>query len=293
MDPTGKALFKLLFNEGESVCAGNSKYSYHSMPLETAMNGPITLHSEDEEIADRYCESSDLITAAINPIVGFRKDSNVTAFRSFLWEVDVGSIKEQIGYFKKLGIPLSAQVFSGNKSVHAVTILDKDIVDIHGNKDEKTYRFLYQWALRVVTLADQVCKNPSRGIRIPGAYREPGKKQHLISIGGRVKFSDFMAWLMRYEHLKPEIKEKKPIPEKADHTRLSAWARDMLAQGIDFKKGRNHTWFSLGVDFANAGYSEDQAIDELTPRFNEESDFREKEFLRAIKSGFEYAERNE
>lgn len=282
MDETGKSLFKLLFNEDDGVCVSNNKFAYHSIPREKAMEGQVTMVSEDAKQPTRYVKSSDLILVSINPMQGFRKDASTTKFRSFLWEIDTGSIKEQIGYFKHLGIPLSAQVFSGNKSVHAITVLDEDL------PDEKTYRLLYNWALKVLTMCDQSCKNPSRSIRIPGALREPGKKQRLININGRVKLSDFMAWLNKYEHLRPRAREKKEIPEgQPDLSRLSPWARAMLVKGVTFSnRGRNQTWFGLAYDLALAGFSEDQGVEILTQRFTEEDDFKEKEFLTTVRSAF-------
>lgn len=281
MDETGKSLLKLLFNEDELVCVQPNKYAYHSIPLKNAMDGRITLVSENPNQPTRYCDSSQLILVAINPIKGFRQDSSVTNFRSFLWEIDVGPIKEQLGYLKHIGVPISAQIFSGNKSVHALTILDQDL------PDEKTWRYLNKWTLNILTMCDDQCLNPSRNVRIPGAYREPGKKQRLISIGERVKLSDFMAWLNKYEHLRPKVKEKKPLPDgEPDLARLSPWARAMLSKGVSFRNGRNQGWYGLAYDLALAGFSEDQGIEILGKRFTEEDDFKEKEWLTTVKSAF-------
>lgn len=287
MDPTGQSLLKLLFNEGETVCVSNSKWAYHSICLENALSGEITLLSPNEKANIIHCDSSGLTLVGINPIKGFREDANVQKFRTFLWEIDTGSIEDQLGYFKYLQLPLSAQIFSGNKSVHAVTILDEDL------SDEKTYRYLYNWALRVLTLCDQNCKNPSRSVRIPGAYREPNKQQKLISMGGRVKLADFIAWLRKYEHLRPQIREKKKVPEgEADFSRLSPWARKMFKYGIEFKKGRNQTFFGLAFDLALAGFTEQQAEELLLQRFTEEHDFKEKELLITIRSAYKTVEDN-
>ncbi len=285
MDPTGQNLLKLMFNEGESVCVSSNKYPYHSVSLPQAMEGSLTLVPEDPENPTEYCNSSDLTMVAINPIIGFRKDNTVTKFRTFLWEIDTGSIEEQLGYLKHLKIPLSSQVFSGSKSIHALTILDKDL------PDEKTYRDLYKWALNILTMCDQNCKNPSRSTRIPGAYREPGKQQQAISLGNRVPLSEFIAWLNRYPHLRPIAKPKKVIiPGQADFSRLSRWAQVMLKEGITFKNGRNKTYFALAYDFALAGFSIEVATEELLRRFTEEHDFKEKELMTAINSAFKTVE---
>lgn len=280
MDLTGQSLLKLLFNEGESVCVSPNKWGYHSIPLSEALNGHIKLVSPDNSI--RSCDSTELILCGINPINGFRRDENVTAFRSYLVELDLGNIKSQLGTISHLKMPFSAQVFSGNKSIHTVICLNEDL------KDEKTYRLIGEWIFNIVTLADRNCINPSRSIRIPGAYREPGKKQRLFQLNQRISHEEFFKWLNKYEHLRPIVKEKKIVPlGEGDYSLLSPWARAMLIKGIDYKdRGRNQTWFSLSYDFCKAGFTEEQTIEILEKRFEPEHDFKEKEWLTAINSGF-------
>lgn len=283
MDPTGQSLLKLLFNEGESICVSDNAYGYHSIPLETALSGEIDLVSPNDPDKIRKTDSSKLILAAINPINGWRRDNSVTAFRSFLIEIDTGTLKEQLGTINHFKMPFSAQTFSGNKSVHTVITLDEDL------PDEKTYRSIANWIFNIVTMCDQNCKNPSRSVRIPGAYREPGKKQRLIKLNKRVTHKELFDWLNQYEHLRPKAREKREsIPNQADFSLLSNWARGMMKKGISFERGRNLTWFALSVDFAKAGYTEDQTIEVLNKNFSEEHDFKEKEWLTAIRSGFKH-----
>ena len=285
MDQTGQKLLKLMFNEGESVCVSPNQFGYHSIPIDNIVEGRINLVSEDPKLPLRQCDSSELLLLAINPIRGFRKDANVQKYRSFLFECDTGSTKEQLGYFKHLGVPLSAQIFSGNKSVHSLVVLDTD------GLDEKTYRLLYVWALSILTMCDQACKNASRSIRIPGTYREPGKKQRLIWMGERVKLENFMAWLNRFPHLRPQAKPpRKRLTGEPDYGRLSPWARKMLKDGINFKTGRNQGWHGLAYDFALAGFSQDQATEILLSKFEEEHDFKEKELTTCINSAFKTVE---
>ena len=66
----------------------------------------------------------------------------------------------------------------------------------------------------------------------------------------------------------------------------------MLKNGIVFKNGRNQTWYAIFYDFALAGFSLDKTIDILQTRFNEESDFKEKEWLTAANSAFKTVEEN-
>ena len=281
MDPKGQSILNLLFDADDEVCVSNNKYAYHSIPVKNAMDGRVTLLSEDPQQPTRYCDSQDLIFVAFNPMKGFRSDASVTKFRSFLFEIDMGSTKEQLGYFKQMGVPLSAQIFSGNRSVHALVVLKEPL-------DEKTYREYYVWALKILSLCDQQVKTPSKCVRIPGALREPGKRQRLISLGDRVDLKTFETWLYQHENCRPKIKPKKEVlTGEADYSKLGTWARYVLKNGIGFSRlSRNQTWYALAKDFANAGFSEDQATEILADKFTEESDFREKEWRSTITSAF-------
>jgi hypothetical protein len=181
MHETAKQVFNLMFRPGETVCVSPNKFGYHSIPLENAINGPVVLVPTADSVAKRglvfedaieRIESDKVILCALNPIKGYRDDLSCTAFRNFLVEMDTGSIDDQLAYIKKLGMPYSAAIFSGNKSVHFLLSLDKDL------PSENVYRALAEWILNIVTLADQNTKNPSRSIRVPGAYREPNKQQN-------------------------------------------------------------------------------------------------------------------
>lgn len=286
MDSKGQALLRLLFNPGESVCPSPDKFAYRSIPLEQALDEEVTLISNNPSVPSKTCKTSDLILCAINPINGERNDNNVTAFRSFLIELDVGEIKTQLNTIKHLGLPFSAQTFSGNKSVHTVITLDEDL------PTRKHYDKIAEWLLKIITLADKNCKNPSRGIRMPSVIRDNGKKQRLIELKNRVSHKELFAFLNKYEHLRPEERVKiKNVPGQADFSLLETWIRVMLIEGIDFKnRGRNNTWMAIAYGFAKAGFSEEDCISELRKRFESEHDFKEKEFLKCISQGYKHWE---
>ena len=289
MHPDSVKLVKLMFNEDEHICVQNSKFAYRSIPFHTLISEPkITLIPNDPEQAKKYTravDASKLILMSLNPMKenATRHDSSVASYRSFLIELDVGSIKEQLGTIAHLKMPFSAQTFSGSKSVHTVITLDEDL------PNEKAYRAIGEWIFNIVTLADKNCANPTRSVRLPGVYREPGKKQRLIKINRRISHKELMNWLNKYIHLKPSTPKKREVPsDQPDFSRLSIWVKVMMKKGMDFNnRGRNQTWYAVAYDFALAGFSEDQTVEILNQRFEEEPDFREKEFLRTIKSAFE------
>ena len=279
-----KALLELLFLPGERCCPSPDKFAYHSIPVKELYTGKVTLVSPNNKVPNKTVETKELVLMAINPMKeGFRNDRNVSAFRTFLFELDVGSIQSQFNYFKNLGIPTSCSIFSGSKSIHTLLVLDQDI-------DEKTYRLLYQWSLSILTLADPNCKNPSRSARVPSVIRpETGKEQKLMELNGKVKLEDFMAWLNKYPNARPkEREERKGLTGPRNRDRFSEWASKQFRDGIDFSSGRNKAWFSLACDLCKSGYNEDGAIEILEQYFMEEHDFKQKEFLTSIHSAFTY-----
>jgi len=252
------------------------------MPLENALSDKVTLLSPNPKVPIEHVHSDKLLFVALNPIQGFRSDINCKAYRNFLIEMDIGPLKDQLDYIKKLGMPYSACVFSGGKSLHFLISLDTDL------PNEKVYRKLAIWILSIAALSDQNCQNPSRSIRIPGPEREPGKFQKLVEIKGPVKLSDLANWLSNYPHLKPKEKERRPRSENADFAKLKPWVIQRLINGLDPTKGRNKQWFSIACEFALSGYNEYDTIEILSRFFNEENDFKEREWLTTIKSGFKY-----
>lgn len=297
MDETGKKLLNMMFREGERICVSHNKFGYHCIPLQNAQSGEVTLIPTPESCAKRnmdwnerayeHVNSSELILVALNPIEGFREDKNCVAFRNFLVEMDVGPIKEQMEYIKKMGMPYSAAVFSGGKSIHYLISLTEDL------PSEEHWRRVNEWILGILTLADENCKNPSRSIRIPGAYREPGKKQRLVEIKEKVSLKDLADWLNKYPNAKPKVKEKREIINgEVNFNKLKKWVINALINGLDPTKGRNKQWFAIACDFALAGYTEDDTLDILSRYFQEDRDFKEREWKMAIKSGFKYIYEN-
>lgn len=283
MDKTGQDLLNLMFRPGETVCVSHNKYGYHSIPLQNALNGTVTLVSPNPDREFEKVESGNLTLVALNPIKGWRDDASVTAYRNFLVEMDYGPLPEQLAYAEAIGLPYSAVVFSGSKSLHFLISLDTDLPSY------EVYYLMAEWMLAIATAADQNTKNPSRSIRIPGAYREPGKKQLIVKHRGATKLADFAAWLAKHPNAKPRPPEKRTISAEADFSKLKKWVPERLAQGnIGAKLGRNKEWFAIACEFALAGYDEDDTMDILSGYFNPDRDFKEKEWKTSIHSAFKY-----
>jgi hypothetical protein len=291
MHETAKQVLSLMFRKDETVCVSQNQFGYHSIPLENAMNGPVILVPTPDSIAKRKLtleqatekiDSNAITMCALNPIKGYREDLNCTAFRNFLIEMDTGSIDEQLAYVRKLGMPYSAAIFSGNKSAHLLLSLDMDL------PSENVYRTFAEWILNIATLADQNTKNPSRSIRVPGAFREPGKQQILLEYRGVIKTSDLVNWLKQHPQEKPEEKPKYTVSKTLDFDRVKPWICKMLVDGVS-SPNRNKKWFTVGVEFALSGMEIDDILKKLRAYFQPDRDFKEKEWETSIRSGFKYA----
>lgn len=269
----------------DEICVSNNEYGYHSLPISQLYCEEVVLASPNEKVTPQRVSTKDLIFAAHNPIIGFRKDSNVTRYQNFFWEMDTGSQDLQRSYINQIGLPYSSMTWSGGKSIHVLTCLEEPIT-------KTQWKLFVQWGLNIGTLLDQQVKSPSRSIRIPGAIRpETGQEQKLIEIKGKVKLKDFTDWLEKYPHLKPKPRsEQKVLTSEPNWDNISPWCKYQLKNGIDFKKlgGRNKTWFSVGCELYRANYDEETAISLLKQYFQEESDFKESEFLTSIRSAYKY-----
>jgi hypothetical protein len=284
MDEQGKKLLNLMFRPGERICVSPDKFAYHCVPLENAFKEKVTLVSPNPSVPIRECLSDELTLVSLNPSNGFRSDHAVTAFRSFLIECDTAPLAQQVSYIRSLGLPYSAQIFSGSKSIHTLITLNQDL------PDEPTYRLFAEWILNIATAADQQTKNASRSVRVPGAIRpETGKKQVLVDFKGPVDIKDLAAWLAKHPEAKPRKAEKRKVSGTASLKNVKPWVIKLLTNGLDPTKGRNQQWFAVAVELCLSGYPEDEVVDWLSQFFVEDRDFKEKEWLTTIRSGFKYA----
>lgn len=263
-----KKFLELFFNPGEEICFSQNKYARLSEPQQNF-------------------DENNTVLVAINPIKGQRNDENVTSYRTFMIECDDGSLENQWKYVKDSGFPYSYCCFSGNKSLHFALVLSHDIPSSH------IYRFTYQWILNILTQADQKTKNPSRSIRFPGVIRpDTNKEQKLLYMGQRVSIEKLTEWLNKHDDKQPkyttrEIDRNSFIP---NFEGIKPWVKQALDKGVHNMEGsRNQTWMAIGCEFALNGYDIDSTILYLQKFFQEQSDFKEREWLTTVKSGWNYA----
>lgn len=104
----------------------------------------------------------------INPLDGEGvSNKNVTAFRHALLESDTLSKEKQLAFYKASKLPVSAIVYSGGKSVHALVRVDAE------NEEEYKKRVgeLYAYCIASGFDCDEQNKNTARLSRLPGIQR--------------------------------------------------------------------------------------------------------------------------
>jgi hypothetical protein len=286
---------KLLFEKDEGVCVSHNKYAWLSVPISDLHENKILLVSHREDIDDVPIKTDMINMIAINPVaVGERRmDLNVTAFRSFLVELDYGRLSEQKRYVEDIGMPYSVCVYSGNKSLHFGIVLEDPLPSL------SMYKIVSRWILNIMEKADKQTLNPTRSIRFPDNLRrvygngvvplEDRKPQHLVDLKKRITQKELFQWLSNHKDKKPKPERKRERPSgNPSFRKLEKWARDEIADGVPCQKlgGRNKTWYSLAAEMAIVGYSLDDTYSILGEYYSEESDFRESEWSAALKNGY-------
>jgi len=284
MNKSTAIMLKTLFNPGEQICVSPNKLAYHSLD-QSELSKPFTLIPPPDSYNKEplLTTLSQIQTIAINPIVGFRRDENVKAFRNFLVELDDGALAEQFNYIKSLEMPYSLCIFSGSKSLHFGISLDEDLPDEH------TYRMFSEWILNIVNKADQKTKNPSRGIRFAGNTRnETGHEMALLKHNERVRFGDLTEWLSRYPDANPVndmIKDNQQITYTVDG--IPEWVIKKLETGdVGSSSGRNNEWFNIFIALSKAGLSLEGMIEWVKEYFTPDRDFTAREWEGIAKKAY-------
>jgi len=283
MRKSSKDFLDLLFDPGETICISPNIYGYHSVGQEE-LDKDILLISPSEKVDNNTIKEEDINLIAMNPINGFRNDKNVTAYRTFLVELDDGTAKEQRDYIESIGMPYSVCVFSGNKSLHYGITVDKAFIS------ESRWRTLAQWILNIVSKADPLTKNPSRSIRFPNNVRKDGRqlKQGLVEMRGRISREELIIWVNKFKDKKP-VKKVNLYEEREENfvvcdDDMPDWLYFKLKEGVLYE--RNATWFKYACVMANEGFDLFNTISLFDQFFTEESDFNRKEWESVIESAY-------
>lgn len=123
----------------------------------------------------------------INPLNGFPgaiKQEDIIDYRHVLVESDSIPIDWQMAALTELNLPISALVYSGSRSLHAVVKIDagRDY-DLYDKRVEFLFKVLHMARIRV----DKQCKNSNRWTRLAGFKRKEDSKsietmQYLVAV---------------------------------------------------------------------------------------------------------------
>lgn len=133
------------------------------------------------------------------------KNENVTEFRYALVESDNMSLEKQNAIMQELELPISAMLYSGGKSIHA--LVKVDAADY--NEYRKRVDYLYDVCKKNGLKVDNQNRNPSRLSRMPGIERN-GKKQFIIDTNiGKATWEEWHEWI-------ESVNDDLPDPESLD-----------------------------------------------------------------------------
>ena len=289
MKKESRQFLDLFYNEGEHICISHDGYGYHSVSQE-ALEGTVSQISPNEKVDIKEITEEDVVLASINPVKGYRRDANVTAYRGFLVEMDDGTLEEQHKYIKESGLPFSICVFSGNKSLHYGIVLDEDLPSY------EIWRDIAEWILNILDKADPMTKNPTRSIRFPGSIRKDGKgqEQKLVELRTRISADELAVWLNRYPDKNPATIRLSKMKERDTTSTVNGvpgWVFDKLQNGIDESRGRNNEWFAIAMELAKAGYDDEEMISYAEQFFTPDRDFTEGEWKSIMRYAYRRAQR--
>lgn len=235
-------LMKALFDEGELICSVPSVYG----------------------IELRFEPTVEDLFYAINPLHTIRRDEFVTAYRNILCEFDFGSIEEQIEMIKKSGIPYTALVYSGGKSIHMLISLETPL------ENKAAYKALVKRIYRCLPGADKANSNPSRLSRLPGRIRpDTGKPQRLIELGYRISndyLESHLSMLEAEEENRPPRDDEETVDMPEIHgyrNAKSGHTLDLLMFGAE-PGTRNRRSFAAACDLIRCGYTPDEILNMIS-----------------------------
>jgi Virulence-associated protein E len=241
-----QGFLKTLFNKGEQVCFGRTKFDVDSTGFEVVPEG--------------------IQYVTLNPCT-YRNDESVTAFRNFLVEIDTMDLSEQEELIERhYKMPFSTKVFSGKKSYHYVISVESPF------PSEAEWRKVQAQLLTIIKHADQSTKNPSRFTRLGGGTRDNGQVQHVVQVRGRVKNEELLNWIGQFPEA-AKVKEFKrqqtggvmatDIEDPKIRGNLSAKTALLLLNGCE--KGQRHkAVVAAAYDYQEQKYTEEEALEELS-----------------------------
>jgi len=241
-----KQLLNVLFNSGEHCNARTKSWDTQVIPVRNVNHQP---------------NYQAVVINPLNPLKG-RCYDGITALRSMIFEIDADvngnkiNREDQINFWKNTGLPISAMVWSGSKSVHVLltfTFTFKDI-DTYKLTWHKIHHAIKSFDNNIIP--DEQTFNALTAIRFPDSKRFDEKAnrltdniQDLIFIGERITMNQLAEWMKDKPKYTPPPPPKPAVlfDESTQKRRpLPRWLIEKLEDGIDTgSSGRNSNNYDL------------------------------------------------
>lgn len=173
-----KRYLEAVFETGDTllVCPGalsdDGKEEWN--PVKTSRDQLIT-SLESRLFDDIFPMHNPKVGAFVCINSGSERKRDKVACRSCLVESDYIPVERQLALLRELRLPCRAIVHSGNKSLHAVVMIDATSLKEFDRRVSKLYAILDDHGFH----CDKQVKDPNRYTRLPGV-RRGGKKQFLV-----------------------------------------------------------------------------------------------------------------
>lgn len=196
-DTIGYTMKSSRTEKGKYVPSGNGSYRHTAGELIDLLRAGEPI----EKVFGSYNKAAGA-WIRINPLDGGGvKDTNVSNYRNILIECDNLDLEEQIEKLEKIKIPISAMVYSGSKSIHA-------IIPVNAGSDAE-YRFQFNFIRNIMHEAgmeiDKANINPSRLSRLPGVLRGEHKQFLIKTHIGMESFQEWREWVSAKNDGLPDI----------------------------------------------------------------------------------------
>ena len=196
-DTIGYTMKSSRTEKGKYVPSGNGAYTHTAGELIDLLRAGEPI----EKVFGTYNKAAGA-WIRINPLDGGGvKDTNVSNYRNILIECDNLDLNEQIEKLEKIKIPISAMVYSGSKSIHA-------IIPVNAGSDAE-YRFQFNFIRNIMHEAgmeiDKANINPSRLSRLPGVLRGEHKQFLIKTHIGMDSFQEWREWVSAKNDGLPDI----------------------------------------------------------------------------------------
>lgn len=206
---------------------------------------------ESKNLLSAKCRVTEGKYFCINPLKEgtSRKQLNLTARRNILIEFDCDSLERQWEIIRERKIPYRTVVFSGNKSLHVIIAVDKDLGKCY-------YRSIMKRLKRVLPEADAACFEPARLSRLATNH------QFLEKVGKVISEDELEAWLEGLGCSKEEYAEieKKQIAfNESQKGKLTQTTMKLIAGQIP-KEDAHRATISSTKNLQELGYTREEVI---------------------------------